>query len=196
MADNCLCNSLHVSLYNGGQYYKIKTEATTPYKNGLQGIDEFTLELIFRFTRRPIAVTRSAQFSHFGFQSLESHLSIPVSRTSLPTHLMRSLDYHSTRPSTALMPPFDDLEWTRGKIIKMPASFRTVRTDANDHNENTTARAELLNKEEAESPNDGIHPEMEQTERTTISKGKPQLDNVVPSYIESNQWLLHRYRTQ
>lgn len=64
------------------------------------------------------------------------------------------------------------------------ASFHTVHTDINDDKEDTSACAEILTTECGEDESGGIHQKMEQTETTTMAKGKAQNGNGVLSYIE------------
>lgn len=64
------------------------------------------------------------------------------------------------------------------------ASFRTVQTDFNDDNKDTSAWVEILNGKGGEDENDGTQPKTGQGEISMTAKGKHQLDNVVSSVTE------------
>lgn len=67
------------------------------------------------------------------------------------------------------MPLLDNSESTMQRNIKLQeASFGTVQADVNDHNKDTSAWAKLLKRERGEHENDGIKPNMQETETPMI----------------------------
>lgn len=69
-----------------------------------------------------------------------------------------SFDDRSFRSSKALRPLLGDLESTLRKSMKNhDALFRTAHTDVKDDNEDASAWAQILNRENGEDEDDELH---------------------------------------
>lgn len=73
------------------------------------------------------------------------------------------------------------------------ALFRTGRTDVNNHNEDTSSRAKIINGDGGEHENDSIHLKVEQTEPQWYLKGNQSSSMSFRSTLQQNRCLRHRW---